>query len=74
MSHGPYISHGVAKCWPEIPITLDVIFAEVKFVTVRVGQLKHAGLLAFFWKTLDVERFPFTRFLARLYPYVVAVS
>ena len=64
--NGAYVSHSVAKCWPEIPIRLDVIFTQVKFVTVRVGQLKHAGLSAFFWKTLGVERFALTRFFARL--------
>jgi hypothetical protein len=37
----------------------------MKIVTVRAGQLKHAGTLAFLWKCLRRERFPFTEHFAR---------
>ena len=74
MSNGPYVSDRVAKCWPEVPITLDVIFAEVKFLAVRVDQLKHTALVALLWKAIGVECFPFTRFLTRLYCDVMVVG
>jgi hypothetical protein len=40
-----------------------MIFAKVKFLTVRVGQFKHAGVLAPFGETVRAERFPGTRMI-----------
>jgi hypothetical protein len=67
LSHGPNIPNGVTKCWPEAPITLDVIFAEMNLATVRVGQFENAGVLALLWKTLGVERLAFAWLVAQGY-------
>ena len=67
LSHGPNIPNGVTKRWPEAPRTLDVIFAEMNLVTVRVRQFEHAGVLARLRKTFGVERLAFARLVAESY-------
>jgi hypothetical protein len=41
--NGAYVSHSVAKCWPEIPITLHEIFTRVKLCDRSRGTTQARG-------------------------------